>query len=97
MSYLDDIAAEIRGRLPKGVNPPEDSEGLFVLYALLVRIRGGQTTRKDVHDAWSAWMGAKDPSHESLVPFEQLAPDVKAEDDPYVEAIHEVASRYTGP
>lgn len=96
MSYLDDIAADVRHALPQGAEPPANSDELFVLYALLVRVRGIETTAKDVHDAWSVWMSAKDPSHESLVPYERLAPAVQAEDDPFVRAIREVASRCEG-
>lgn len=93
MSYLSEIAADVRRELPYGVAAPEDSESLFLLYAVLVRVRGSRTTAKDVHDAWAAWMSLKDPSHESLIPFEQLAPEVQAEDEPFVQAIWKVASR----
>ena len=93
MSYLDEIASAVKAALPGDVNLPEDTDGLFVLYAVLVRTLGEGTTARDVHDAWSAWMGAKDPSHESLVPFEDLPPDVQREDTPFAKAIREVASR----
>ena len=93
MSYLDEIASAVRAAVPAGVDLPDDTHGLFVLYALLVRISGERTTARDVHDAWSAWMGAKDPSHASLVPFEDLPPEVQLEDTPFVQAIRLVASR----
>jgi hypothetical protein len=93
MSYLDDIAALVKDEVPVEVGIPEEADHLFVLYAVLVRVRGQATTARDVHDAWSAWMRTKDPAHESLVPFEQLPPDVQAEDEPFVEAIRAVASR----
>jgi len=93
MSYLDEIAFSVRGALPAGVEIPDDAEKLFVLYAVLVRTCGESTTARDVHDAWSAWMGTKDPSHASLVPFEDLPPEVQSEDTPFVRAIRTVAAR----
>jgi len=93
MTYLDDIAQQIRKALPREIDVPKDADHLFVLYAILVRVRGMATTGRDVHDAWSAWMGMREPSHESLVPFEELAPDVQQEDAPFVDAIRAVASR----
>lgn len=93
MSYLDEIASAVRAALPADVEVPDDTQELFVLYAVLVRTCGERTTARDVHDAWSAWMGAKDPSHTSLVPFEELAPEVQSEDTPFVQAIREVATR----
>ena len=68
--------------------PPE----LLRLYALLVLVRGQDTSRKDVHDAWSAWRDATRPDHPSLVPFSELSPEVQELDDPYVTAIRIVAS-----
>ena len=97
MSYLDELASAVKGAVPEGVEIPDDAHELFVLYAVLVRTCGEHTTARDVHDAWSAWMGAKDPSHESLVPFEELPPDVQSEDAPFVRAIRTVASRTKGP
>jgi hypothetical protein len=96
MSYLDEIASAVRGAVPACVEVPDDTCELFVLYAVLVRTCGERTTARDVHDAWSAWMGAKDPSHPSLVPFEDLPPEVQSEDTPYVQAVRTVASRLMG-
>ena len=93
MSYLDEIALAVRDAVPAGVEIPDHSDELFVLYAVLVRTCGERTTARDVHDAWSAWMGAKDPSHSSLVPFEALPREVQAEDAPFVQAIRTVASQ----
>lgn len=92
MSYLDELAAAVKGAVPDNVEIPADSHDLFVLYAVLVRTCGERTTARDVHDAWSAWMGAKDPSHPSLVPFEDLPADVQSEDAPFVRAIRKVSS-----
>jgi hypothetical protein len=91
--YLDELASAIRESLPAQVDVPKDSHGLFILYALLVRTRGTQTSARDVHDAWSAWMSDRDPTHDSLVPFEELPPEIQSEDLPFLQAIHAVASR----
>jgi hypothetical protein len=57
MTYLDDLADEIRARLPDGTIPSySDSDGLFALYALLLPVKGAAVSSRDVHNAWSAWM-----------------------------------------
>lgn len=91
MSYIDDIARRVRDALPEENRPDRDALALYRLYALLALTVGASTTLENVHDAWSVWMASQDPSHESLVPFEQLDPTVKDEDRPYVEAIIRVA------
>jgi hypothetical protein len=48
---------------------------------------GEQVSRRDVHNAWTAWMLSQDADHDSLVPFEELDPDTQAEDGPFVKAI----------
>jgi hypothetical protein len=73
--------------------PPQKSEGLFILYAVLMRAKGESVTAADVHDAWAAWIMSTQAEHKSLVPFESLDPDVQQEDLPYVEAIHRAARR----
>lgn len=91
--YLDELASAVRESLPAKVDVPEDSDRLFLLYALLVRTCGPRTSARDVHDAWSVWMSDRDPGHESLVPFEDLSPEVQSEDLPFLQAIHDVAVR----
>jgi hypothetical protein len=71
-TYLDDDAELIRSLVPKGSAPPEDSHYLFVLYAVLMRVKGSGVTLSDVHDAWSAWMISKGEEHPTLVPFRNL-------------------------
>ncbi|WP_425547664.1 DUF7701 domain-containing protein [Brevibacterium daeguense] len=39
----------------------ESTESLFLMYAVLMRTKGAETTASDVHDAWSAWMSGVDP------------------------------------
>jgi len=91
MSYLDADAELIRSCVPEGTGIPVDPEGLFVLYAVLMRAKGEGTQAADVHDAWSAWMPRTDPAHESIRPYDQLAPSVQEEDAPFLAAIHKAA------
>ena len=87
MTYLDDDASLIKSALPSHIKVPQDTDYLFVLYAVLMRSKGEAVQLTDVHDAWTAWKLLTSGSHESLVPFDQLEPDVQAEDQPYVDAI----------
>jgi hypothetical protein len=89
--YLDQIASAIRARIPEGRMPTEDTEDLLRIYAVLARAKGTDVTCSDVHDAWSAWMSARNPSHESLVPFDLLPDKVKTEDAPFADAIRAAA------
>ena len=66
-------------------------DDLYRLYAVLALTKGEAVTRRDVHDAWSAWTASFHPSHRSLKPFEELTPEVQELDQPYVDAIHAVA------
>ena len=91
MSYLDADAELIRSCLPEGTGVPENSDDLFVLYAVLMRVKGVWTQASDVHDVWSAWMSRREPEHESIRPFGQLSPVVQAEDSPFLIAIRRAA------
>lgn len=91
MSYLDADAELIRSCLPKDTGVPKNSDDLFLLYAVLMRAKGAGTQAADVHDAWSAWMSRIEPDHESIRPFDQLAPSVQEEDAPFLTAIHSAA------
>lgn len=74
--------------MPADQLPDGDTAPLFRLYAVLVLAKGSATTAEDVHSAWSAWMAGVDPAHKSIVPFANLPPDVRREDDVFVRAIH---------
>jgi hypothetical protein len=91
MSYLTEAARLIRENLPSDARPPEDSDDLFLLYALLLRSKGDEVTAADVHDAWAAWMELQDPSHAAIVPFCELPAATQDMDLPYVRAIHAAA------
>ncbi len=72
--------------------PDGDTRTLFLMYAVLGLSLGARVTRRDVHNAWTAWMLLRDDDHESLVPFDELDQDTRAEDDPFVVAIRDAAS-----
>jgi hypothetical protein len=90
MNYLEETAEDIRRQLPGGAMP-DDSEALLLIYAVLVRAKGTSTTAEDVHDAWTAWMTLRREDHESMVPFAELEPDVRQEDEPFLTAIRAAA------
>ena len=92
MDYLSELAEHIRLRTPASL-VPEDSDALFLLYAILARAKGTSVTAADVHDAWSAWMALSGKSHASMVPFEELDPEIQAQDMPFLSAIVSVAGR----
>ncbi len=92
MTYLHNLADAIRSQVPEHLVPP-DSDSLFVIYAVLARAKPDGVTAQDVHDAWVAWMAGRGESHASMVPFEELPADVKAEDTPFVDAINAVQRR----
>lgn len=94
--YLAEDAALIRSLLSAGANPPADADALFLTYAVLMRAKGLACTAADVHDAWSAWQIARDPSHRALVPFDELSLDVQKDDLPYMDAIHAAARARAG-
>jgi hypothetical protein len=62
------------------------------MYAVLVLAVGEEVEAANVHDAWAAWMSQSDPGHESIEPFDNLAQDVQAQDEPFAEAIKKVAA-----
>ncbi|WP_329220594.1 hypothetical protein [Streptomyces microflavus] len=93
MNYLQDDAELIRGLVREGVGIPDESDALFMLYAVLLRSKGVSVTRSDVHDAWSAWATLTQGSHKSIVPYGDLDASTKEEDEPFVEAIRLAASQ----
>lgn len=96
MTYLDDVAAQIKRQIPQGLLPPHDTKSLFRLYAVLLLAKGATVTVRDVHNAWVAWMQEHDPGHRSIRPFDELDAETQASDEPFAEAIRSVADRF-GP
>lgn len=92
MTYLDEIAKAIGDEV--GMDMYDESERLLLrIYAVLALAKGPLVTREDVHNAWAAWKSHTTTGHRSLVPFDCLAPEVRALDEPYREAIAKVALR----
>lgn len=93
-TYIDEVARRI-AEAEEGGTLDYDNEldrPLCQLYALLALAKGEEVTAEDVHDAWAIWtLGCRVTSHPSLVPFEELDPEIRALDEPYVEAIRKVA------
>lgn len=89
--YISELAARIGSHVPARLCPDEPHrDRLFRIYAVLALAKGVDTTSEDVHNAWVAWMAEHDPEHEALRPFSELAVADRAQDDPFVEAIHAV-------
>lgn len=84
-NYIQAVIDEFKRILP---DLPDD---LIELYALLAITWGQMTSAFEVHTAWAVWRNRTNPGHKSLIPFEDLEPDIKALDDPYVDAIRQVA------
>jgi hypothetical protein len=84
-NYVQRLTRDLSARLPGC------EMDLIDLYALLALTRGTETTLKDVHDAWSVWRNTSRPDHKSLIPFDDLTPEVQELDRKYQEAIHEAA------
>lgn len=93
MSYLHELADEVRREVPKDVQPDADAGDLFLIYGVLLLAKGESVTAEDVHNAWVAWMAARGEEHESMRPFSTLAGDTQEEDSPFVTAIRRVAKR----
>ncbi len=64
---------------------------LLDLYTMLVFVKGNDVTWKDVHDAWAVWKNNEVPDHKSLIPYEDLTPEVQQLDEEYAHAIAETA------
>ena len=78
--------------LPARCRLPAGSEELFILYAVLLRVKGEQTSPSDVHDAWCAWQWPRDASHPCLVPYSDLDEVSRQADLPFVAAIRRAAT-----
>jgi len=87
ITYVDELAERIRLEVDLDALPAGDTRLLFLMYAVLGRAKGADVAREDVHDAWVAWMTARGERHESMVPFDDLSPEIQAEDGPFLLAI----------
>jgi hypothetical protein len=91
MTYIDELARAIRSKVDPAILPKSDTNRLFRVYAVLALAKGAEVTPEDVHDAWAAWECDRKPQSPSIVPFDRLAPEVQCMDEPFVEAIRQVA------
>jgi hypothetical protein len=89
--YLDDIAQTIRKHIPEDRMPAGNADDLLRRYAVLLRAKGANVSQSDIHDAWSAWMASHDETHESLVAYEDLDPEVQEEDRVFAAAVRRAA------
>lgn len=92
MNYLQAVAARIRRRVPKHLVSDNDTETLFLMYAVLALSKGTEVTPEDVHNAWNAWMVSRGESHDAMVPYSDLSEEKRQEDRPFADAIRDVAS-----
>jgi hypothetical protein len=91
MTYIDEIAQAVHALIDPAILPKSDVPRLMRIYAVLMLAKGTDVTIEDVHDAWAAWECDRKPESASIVPFDQLTPRVQAMDEPFVQAIHQVA------
>lgn len=92
MNYLDATARRVEHEIAPNLRPEERGADLYRLYGLLVLVKGVDCTLEDVHNAWSAWMTTDEPDHDALVPFEELSPETREKDRPYLNAIRRAAA-----
>ncbi len=93
MNYLDKIATEIQRAADPHALPPDQDLPLYRLYAVLLLAKGKDVTAEDVHNAWAAWASDREPESRDLLPFKELSLRDQRRDQPYVDAIHQVAER----
>jgi hypothetical protein len=91
MNYIDELAEAIRAKIDPAILPRSDVPRLFRIYAALTLAKGEAVTANDIHDAWAAWECDRKPNSPSIVPFDQLRPDLQRTDEPFVEAVRQVA------
>ena len=93
MAYLDEIAAQVRAASPPARLDEDDAATLFRLYAVLVLVKGENTSPADVHHVWAAWKAERDPADPDIRPFEDLDERTQQTDEPFARAIRDVAAR----
>lgn len=87
---IENYVQKVRARIKEKTRIDDDA--LVDLYTLLALTRGHNTMWRDVHDAWSVWKNRTNPTHRSLIPYEQLAREVQELDAKYTTAIHETVN-----
>ena len=90
-SYLDVIALAILRAVEPDADLADDELLLYRVYAVLLLAKGQNVTAEDVHNAWAVWASRYEPNHPNIRPFGELPAQVQSKDQPYVDAIHDVA------
>ena len=92
ITYLEEDAGKIRAHVAEQLLP-----GQAIIYALLLRVAGLNTTAENVHDGWAAWrlLCRPNDTHKDLIPYDDLNPATQILDEPYAAAIREVAANQT--
>ena len=93
MNYIEELATAIKANLDPRLLPRSDTDRLFRIYAVLALVKGIHVTAADIHHAWAAWQSERWPHSPSLVPFEQLTPEVQSIDESYVDAVRSAARK----
>lgn len=55
---------------------------------------GMHVTNEEIHNAWSVWKSLEDRTHDAIVPYGELSPEVQYLDTPYTLAINETIDEY---
>lgn len=84
-NYVGDVIFDLASEFPYM------NENLLDFYALLVLVKGKDTTLENVHDAWAVWTNATNSYHRSLIPFEELSAEVQELDRLYADVIVKVS------
>lgn len=84
MNYIQKAQKELSSKI-------DVEKDLLDLYTLLVFTKGDECNLYDIHDAWSIWQNNTKPDHKSLIPFDELTPEIQELDREYMEAVREVA------
>ena len=95
MSYITDLARQIRKEIASDLLPSGDLDLLFELYALLALAKGTAVDEQDVHNAWVVWMDHSGRRHRAVKPFDELGVATQQQDSPFVNAIRSVANRHS--
>lgn len=74
-----------------------DEQPLLDLYTLLVLTVGERCRCADIHNAWTIACQRTRPEHASLVPFDQLSPEVRAYDVKFRDAVRIASTRLVFP
>lgn len=83
VTYVQQARAALRRAYPTAAQDQVKES----LYLLLVLVKGQDVTAEDVHNAWAVWRSLADPTHQHLVPFDQLSAEVRELDLVYTQRV----------